>query len=203
LRNVLGPTRSIDLGRSHRVTDCCGAILAGGQSTRFGEDKFLFLYEGRAMGLRAMDALVGVCGDRLWLQGGRSEYAQLTGLALRSGTHEGAGPLGAVVDALLACTQNILVTLPCDVPMVTAREVAVLVNSLEDGDDMVVACVDDGASALRRHWLVAAWNVSCTAALLERFEEGERAVHRAVESLRIREIEFASNILVNVNRSPE
>lgn len=175
----------------------CGALLAGGASSRFGEDKFLYEHEGEALGLRAARALSGVATSGCWLQGGLREHATLTGLEIRTGGREGSGPLGALVDALECSPADVLVSLPCDMPGIRSEDLARLVASLADDADAAVAVADS-----RRHWLVAAWNVRSRDVLGSAFDAGERSVHGAVGTMLIVEVPMEERVLTNLNRRP-
>lgn len=197
MRDVSCPTRSRDVEWVARVTGVCGALLAGGASSRFGEDKFIYPVDGVAMGLRAARALGAIATEGCWLQGGRPEHASLTGLDLRIGDREGNGPLGALIDALEGCTADVLLSLPCDVPYIRADDLRLLCGGIDDRHDVAVAVSGD-----RQHWLVAAWRTSSHDLLRASFDAGERAVHRAASSLRMVEVPLDPHAVTNVNLRP-
>ena len=72
-----------------------GAVLAGGQSTRFGSDKALAELGGRTLLARAVDALAGVC-DAVVVVG--REVAPVP--SLNDWPRAGMGPLGGIAAAL-------------------------------------------------------------------------------------------------------
>jgi len=93
-----------------------GAILAGGQSQRFGSDKAVALLEGRALIDHVADALaphvdrVIVCGRAH----GDLDF-------LPDHPHADLGPLGGLNAALRYADANSfdrVVTLPCDTPLI-------------------------------------------------------------------------------------
>lgn len=101
-----------------------GAVLAGGESRRFGSDKALALLDGRPLIDHAIAALAAqtdaviVCGRE-------------GGIPDRPGP--GLGPLGGVNAALheaLAHGFDAVLTCPCDLPMLPPR----LAERLADGD---------------------------------------------------------------------
>lgn len=197
MRDLPCAARSDDVEWTARVSGVCGALLAGGTSSRFGEDKFLFVYDGEALGLRAAKALAAVATAGCWLQGGTRAHAALTGLPIRTGRREGSGPLGALTDALESCDAEVLVSLPCDMPGIRSEDLARLVASVNADVDVAVAFADS-----RHHWLVAAWSVRCRQSLIDAFEAGERAVHRALASMRVADVAFDTESLTNLNRRP-
>lgn len=172
-------------------------LLAGGSSSRFGEDKFLFVHEGVPLGLRAARALTGVATAGCWLQGGTLTHANLTGLEIRTGDREGSGPLGALVDALECCEGDVLVSVPCDLPGIRAEDLAQLTAAMDGDADVAVAVADS-----RHHWLVAAWKVHCTRALADAYRAGERSVHGALASMHVADVMFDPVVLTNLNRKP-
>ncbi len=72
-----------------------GAVLAGGQSRRFGRDKALVEVDGRSLVARAVDFLSGVCEQVVVV--GRAEAPAMT---LPDWPAPGMGPLGGLAAAL-------------------------------------------------------------------------------------------------------
>ncbi|QZH75401.1 MAG: molybdenum cofactor guanylyltransferase [Erythrobacter sp.] len=72
-----------------------GAVLAGGQSTRFGSDKALAELGGRTLIARAVDALSGFCEYVIVV--GRAEAPAPT---IPDWPRAGMGPLGGIAAAL-------------------------------------------------------------------------------------------------------
>ena len=101
-----------------------GAVLAGGQATRFGSDKALAVLDGATLLERALaslspyvDALV-VCG--------RAEAPVPT---VADAPHAGLGPLGGIAGALAHAAAHgfdAVLTTACDTPALPAELVAAL-----------------------------------------------------------------------------
>lgn len=72
-----------------------GAVLAGGQSTRFGSDKALAELGGRTLLVRAVEALEGLC-DAVVVVGRETAPAP----TLPDWPHAQMGPLGGIAAAL-------------------------------------------------------------------------------------------------------
>lgn len=179
-----------------------GLIFAGGGSTRFGSDKFLYPWDGVAMGLRAARALLAVCNSSVWLQGGTAQHVEIAGLASRSGHREGSGPLGALADAEPWCDGDVLLTMPCDVPRFGANELQQLVDALGPDNDVTFAQTqtEDGGSTT--HWLLGAWRRDTVAAACTSFDSGERSVHGFAATLCCSFVQFDEAIVQNVNERP-
>lgn len=180
-------------GNGVTASGICGAVLAGGSSSRFGSDKFLHPFERTTMGRRAIEVLARAGAERVLIVSADPDHD--THGALRvAGAREGNGPLGALVDTFEFLRSGTLVTLPCDVPLIRATDVASLLASCR-GDVDVVLAEADGI-----HPTVASWNVErCLAPLRTVYDGGERALHRAVEVLRRGFVVLPAERLLNVN----
>ncbi len=94
----------------------CGALLAGGRSSRFqGADKQEAIFEGETLGRKAAANLLGAGIDVLVVGSNRAPYS---GLELRfvRDLLPGFGPLSGLHAALAACERPWLYLLACDMP---------------------------------------------------------------------------------------
>lgn len=110
-----------------------GVVLAGGASTRFGSPKWLAAVGGEPMGARAVSALAPHV-ERLAAISGDAAIARL-GLEVRTDLERGQGPLGGIRTALAWAAELSLdgvVVLACDLPLVSADLVGVLVGDWDD-----------------------------------------------------------------------
>jgi len=89
-----------------------GAVIAGGQSTRFGSDKALAQVHGRSLIDQVAETLSGQCAETVVV--GR-EHPGLRGIADQPAP--GLGPMGGIAAALLeaqARGYSAVLTVPCD-----------------------------------------------------------------------------------------
>jgi molybdopterin-guanine dinucleotide biosynthesis protein A len=100
------------------------------------------------------------------------------GVAAVADDHPGAGPLGGILTALRTAPDHVEVVLvvACDLLAPSPAALEATVVALGDAD----VAVPHGSE-----WLHSAWHRRAEAGLRERFEAGERSVHRAVEGLAI------------------
>jgi molybdopterin-guanine dinucleotide biosynthesis protein A len=92
-----------------------GFVLAGGKSTRMGEDKALLHFCGRPMVEIAVEKLRSLCAD-VGVAGNRGDLASYGRI-----THEvrsNAGPAAGIEAGLLAATQPWVLFVPVDVPLI-------------------------------------------------------------------------------------
>ena len=110
-----------------------GAVLAGGQSSRFGSDKALAELEGHTLLALAVDALAGLC-DHVIVVGRETAPAP----TLPDWPRPGMGPLGGIATALHhARDEGYETVLTCGV------DVAMLPDNLLDLLGAAPACLAD------------------------------------------------------------
>lgn len=192
-----------------------GVVLAGGRSSRMGRTKALLEVGGTPMARLVADALRHGGCDRVVLVGGRADELASIGLPVVPDAHPGEGPLGGLLTAfgLLArpasgegqetapretaqvdSSRSVFVA-PCDLPALSWSVVRTMVDRavLAEEADVVVARAERLEPAL------AIWHESAAVPVREMFDEGERALHRAMRSLRVVEVHVEPAALHNVN----
>ena len=101
-----------------------GAVLAGGESTRFGSDKALAPYRGAPM-IDAAAALLRDFAEEVVIVGGeRPDYPSIPDLPA-----PGLGPLGGICGALAHAKRHgfeAVLTVPCDTPDLPREALAAL-----------------------------------------------------------------------------
>ena len=182
--------------RSLRVV---GAVLMGGASRRMGRDKALVEVDGVPMAARVAAALEAAgCRPVMAVGGDAAVHARL-GLLAVPDRWPGEGPLGAIVTALGALDgleADAMVAAACDLPWLDRATVEALVAryaAAEGPVDAVVAYSD------RLEPLCALWARQARQPLEQRVLEGERAVHRALESLSVVTVQVDASAVTNVN----
>ena len=96
-----------------------GFVLAGGRSSRMGQDKALLDVGGRSLVEIALDKLrnIGVAAPRI--AGARTDLSSLAPVV--PDLHPGCGPLSGIEAALAASSQPLNLFLPVDMPLLPAR----------------------------------------------------------------------------------
>jgi len=179
-----------------------GFILAGGASSRMGEDKSLLRLDGRTFVESAADALrsvstsVGVVSSR--------HEAETHGLPLVRDLHAGLGALGGLHAALASCRAEWAAILACDLPFMTGQFFERLASMRNDGLDAIVPIQEDGRvqplSALYRARV-------CLEQLEEMIRTNELRPRLLVSRVRSRRVRFeelrglkdSSRLFLNVN----
>lgn len=181
-----------------------GAILAGGRSLRMGlPDKFLLLHQGQSLLQRVIhlaqpqveSLVINANGDPRRL----TEF-QLPVVPDIWADHQGpvAGIISVMAWAQNAC-QNApwLVTFAGDTPYFPSDCVATLHQLAKQANLDVVYATSCG----RSHYTFALWSMALLPVLQQRFSEGERSLHRLIQSCNSDSVDFSSNPewFVNLN----
>lgn len=177
-------------------------VLAGGRSSRMGEDKARLTLDGRSMLERIVDAVRPVA-RRIVLVGRASEL----GLAAVPDARIGFGPLAGIEAALASCETRAAIVLACDLPFVSTALLDRLLDRAGAEPDAVVVAEDfDGRVAP----LCGVYPVSTRASVTRLLDAGERrprALENVVPYVRLAFDAYASlpnakRLLRNVN-TPE
>jgi molybdopterin-guanine dinucleotide biosynthesis protein A len=193
-----------------------GVVLAGGRSRRMGRTKALVDVDGRPMARRVADALSAGGCDPVVIVGGDPAELGVLGLPVVDDLHPGEGPLGGVLTALALLTDrddtfadeagvaggdaggaggDAVLVAACDLPWLSSVTVAeLLAASARRPDAQVVMAHGD-----RREPALAIWRTSAHDPLRLAFDEGERALYRAVRSVSAVDVDVAPAALRNVN----
>ena len=183
-----------------------GAVLVGGKSQRFGSDKADAQFAGVSLLTHQLNLLRSVPVDRLAYVGGDLRITVDPSVSYASDaiadvdTSERSSLLGILAALSFArnkeCDSAII--LGCDVPLVTRETLQQLVAALsESASSFDVAVASSGAE--RDHWSIMAANISALAQLRAAYEHGQRAVHRAVATLRVARVVVDEDEAVNIN----
>jgi len=159
-----------------------GYVMAGGGSTRFGEDKARALFAGKPMLLRMYDLLRGVAGT-VRVVAPRGRYEDL-GLQTIEDLWPGEGPLGGIITALLNARESGSgaewnVILSCDMPFLTQEWLAFLLARAAASGALALVPL----SAHGREPLCACWRTSAVDEIQAAFAGGMRRVNDALKRL--------------------
>ncbi len=182
-----------------------GAVLAGGQSRRFGRDKIAVEVEGVPMVLRAVRALEALCDDVVLVSS--RDVPDSWGTVIPD-DRPGLGPLAGIEAALRHGAERnaaAVFILAADLPHVGPEIVAAVTAGLTPASDSAPPL----AAAASRHGqpdfepLCAAYDIQCAEVVTRLLDGGERAARALVEAVDGRKIvltpEEARAVSANVN----
>ncbi|MFA5983319.1 MAG: molybdenum cofactor guanylyltransferase MobA [Methylococcaceae bacterium] len=182
-----------------KQTKVAGAVLAGGLARRMDFfDKGLLEYQGKALVSYALAALAPVV-DALFINANRHiEQYQQWGFPVISDTSSSFdGPLAGIYSVMLQTDADILLTLPCDAPLIKSEHMAMLLNACQD-KTMEVAVAYDG---MRIHPVILAVKTSVISSLQQYLAEGGRKMDTWLRQRHMVEVDFSKTpeIFANIN----
>ncbi len=168
-----------------------------------GTDKAFIEVGGKRLIDCALDALADA-SQRLIVGGTdqRLQGAAATANAQHVADHwPGEGPLGAVATALGQARHPVTVILPCDLPAISADDVAALVQAVREAPP---AAVPSAAvfTDQRRHHLPLAIDSGAAALANSLFESGQRAVASLLDEVAVVDVSAPPSAVADVD-SPE
>lgn len=158
-----------------------GAVLAGGQSVRFGKNKALEDFGGIKFIERAAQSLRSFCDSVIIVANDLAPYAAL-GLTLVRDVIPHQGPLGGIYTALFFSDSEWVFVKATDMPFLVP-EMANLMIGARDGFDAVVPVKDGFYEPL-----FALYNRRCLHAVARQLEGQERQIVRFFRKVKVRSI---------------
>lgn len=166
-----------------KVSAAAGYVMAGGASTRFGEDKALVQFDGRTMLERTVELLRRAASEvRVVAVAGK--YS-VSGSGIVADRWPGEGPLGGIVTALLDAAEGTsrapwALIVSCDMPFLTEEWLRFLVERASESEADVL--IPNSASGLEP--LCACWRVGSAPQLEKEFLAGTRKITQALQAMK-------------------
>lgn len=182
-----------------------GFVLAGGNSSRMGQDKALMRLGNKPLILRAAEILRPFVHN-VTLLAPPGRYGDL-GLPVIADMWPDQGPLAAICTGLISSGTEWNIFLACDLPLVSPRFMELLVQRVRATcSDAVVPRTEDGWQPLS-----AAYHAACRTGFARAIQEGQRSVIRLLDEIRVDVISHEEMMsaglseveLVNVNTPEE
>lgn len=169
-----------------------GAILAGGESRRYGSPKALAEVGGHRIIDRVVEGLSAVVAEMVVIANEPNLFEDL-GLPIQPDARPGLGALGGLHAALLAAGtagRPGVLTIACDMPfppvaLLRRLRDEAFGDGIEEAPDVVVP---ESRSRRGLEPLLGAYRTSCLAAIEHRLDEGDRRMIGFHEDVTVRRI---------------
>ena len=159
-----------------------GFILAGGRSSRMGQDKARMRIEGKPLVLRTVEILRPFVQE-VTLLGPPERYAEF-GLPVVADHWADQGPLAAVCTGLLYSGAGWNIFLACDLPLLSGKFIRLLVERIHASQaDAVVPRTEDGWQPL-----CAAYHARCRPAIMRGLKENRLSLIGLFDEVRVEAI---------------
>src|SRR5262245_3035870 len=119
-----------------------GVILAGGQSTRMGQNKALMSLGGKRLVDRVVEVMRAVFRDLLMVTNTPEVYGDL-GLPMVGDVWPEKGSLGGVYSAIYHVTTPYCLVVACDMPFLNAAVLRYLITQTADYDVIIPDVLDE------------------------------------------------------------
>ena len=183
-------------------------ILAGGKSSRMGEDKALLEYEGKYFIEKIAEEL-SFFDEKIIARGNNSLLTGITDSDWKiiPDIYPDHGPMGGMHAALKACESDAMFVVTCDMPLITgelAEKIFEEAEKPEDGKsyDAVIAVTSDG----KYHPLCGVYKKELCQEMEEYLQQDNNRMMAVLENKCVKYLELneeSSRQLANVNTREE
>jgi molybdenum cofactor guanylyltransferase len=119
-----------------QTADLTVAIMAGGQSSRMGQDKSFVLFQERPLIEIVQERVTGLGAELILITNNPEAYAHL-GLPMYKDVYPGLGPLGGIYTAVYHARQQHTLVVACDMPWLN-RALLTHMISLRHQADIII-----------------------------------------------------------------
>lgn len=161
-----------------------GAILVGGRSSRFGQDKVLLPFGRKPLFAHLCDILNPLV-DEVFIVGHHRPEFETLGLRVVADLVPDAGPLGGIYTALSSTKTPFVLAIGADMPYLTTSFLGKILQSAGNAD----AIIPKGPRGLEP--LSAVYSRSCIEPMRKSLARGNRRIVRALEGMNILNPEIA------------
>lgn len=149
-----------------------GAVMAGGESRRFGRPKAFAVWEGSRFYERAVHTLAPVCSEVVLSvrEDQLNDFPDFPGkLVTDIAPYESCGPLGGLFALMTKVSAESIITLPCDMPLFEKEDAEKLLNDFSnyEGLQALVPSVNGKLQPLS-----AVYSRSCLPVIQAQLEKG-------------------------------
>jgi len=178
-------------------------ILAGGLARRMNnQDKGLVHYNGQALISYAINAMLPIV-DEVLVNANRNQaqYAEFNCPVISDQNNNFEGPLAGVLSAMLITTDETLLVMPCDSPLVRSQDLQKLLDTLEQTDSEIAVAFDGE----RLHPVFLALKTHLKTSLERYLKAGERKIDRWLQQHKMVKVDFSDtpDIFLNINTLSE
>lgn len=169
-------------------------ILAGGKSSRMGQDKGLMLLNGKSMIEHVIETAKQIT-TQIIIVANNDDYKKF-GLPVFKDDYQEKGPLGGIYTGLKnSLTENNLI-LSCDIPFVKKDLLQFIISESSENDITVAAFKD------KIHPLIAVYRKTCEPVIKSCITQNELKVLNLFEKLNTKQVDvshFDSSNFRNIN----
>jgi molybdopterin-guanine dinucleotide biosynthesis protein A len=161
-----------------------------------GKDKRWIEVDGSPLLLRTCSLLKSLLGTNPVIAGDNFESNRYAGCRIIADEQPGKGPLGGLVACLKHCQTPWVLAMPVDMPNLTAADIRILADAIDDDCDVILFESDSAIQPLP-----AIFNVNTLSFLKEKLQTGNLALHEGLKELKLKSmpLDHSAAKLFNLN----
>lgn len=165
-------------------------ILAGGKSSRFGENKALYLWQGKPMVQRVAD-VVSAAIPKIFVVANEQPLYEFIGAPVLTDIIPGLGPLGGVYTALSACSTDYAFLCACDMPHISEAIISFMMEKVADSSADVIIPFDETKNKENAYEpLHAIYSRRCLPAVKQAVEQNKKRIVSFFPQVKVKTISF-------------
>jgi molybdenum cofactor guanylyltransferase len=178
-------------------------ILAGGKSSRMGEDKALLEYEGKYFIEKIAEEL-SFFEEKIIARGNNSSLTEITDSKWQviPDIYLDHGPMGGMHAALKTCESDAMFVVTCDMPLITGHLVRQICEAFDQQYDALIVVTSDG----KYHPLCGIYRKELYESMEEYLKQDNNRMMAVLKKCRLKYLqldEVCSKQLMNVNTKEE
>ncbi len=179
--------------RNDNIFEITGVVLAGGESSRMGEDKSLMFFKEQQLIDYSLSALEPFCKEILISSS--KDVHKLFNYKIISDEFNNIGPIAGLYSALKNSKTNYIIVLPCDSPMVKKEFVKYLISEISGNKDALIPTLNHFSEPL-----FAIYHKRILPIVEKQIEKQDYKLQNLLEKISIKTIEVQDrSCFVNIN----
>ena len=168
----------------HKISNLSAAVLAGGASSRMGQDKSLLTLHGQRLIERVVGRISQLSDDIMVITNDSEKYDFLQGQVrfVPDITGPGQGPLAGIASALNAAQHERVLVVATDMPFLNVRLLSYLAE-LDDAADVIVPVIAEDGYPETLH---AIYHKRALPAIEAQLAAGRRKITRFFKQVEVR-----------------
>ena len=160
-----------------QIMELTGIILAGGKSSRMGEDKGLLNFKGKKLIEYSIDLLKLLCNEIL-ISTNQAGYEQF-GFTTVADKNWGCGPIGGIEAGLQQSKNEWCIVIACDTPFLEHDFLTAMISEIKE-QDCIIPSHNNGIEPL-----VGIYNKELAFFFSQKIEQKEFKIKRIIEERQV------------------